>query len=116
MRHPTTGSPVCRAALVNPTAFGDCVPVNLFGGVNSVSSAAASYLLDDEALILSDSEQIFTEFVLDGELHEGIGAGPIMMALGASYRRDEILQRKDDLHDEFVYINGVNTRFPRSDS
>ena len=111
VRNPATGAPVCRAALVNPATFGDCVPVNLFGGVDSISAAAASYLLDDEAKILSDSEQIFTEVVLDGELHEGFGAGPVMMALGASYRRDQVLQRKADLRDEFVYLNGVSTGF-----
>jgi iron complex outermembrane receptor protein len=108
---PRTGSVVCRAALVNPGTFGNCVPVNLLGGVGSVSPQAASYLLDEEAKILSDSEQIFTELVLDGQVHEGIGAGPIMMAVGASYRRDSILQRKDDLSDEFVYLNGQSTGF-----
>lgn len=111
VRNPANGSPMCRAALVNPTAFGDCVPVNLFGGVESISPQAASYLLDDEAIIRSVSEQIFTEFVLDGEIYEGFGAGPVMMAVGASYRRDEILQNKDDLRDEFVHIKGVNTGF-----
>ncbi len=111
VRNPTTGATVCRAALVNPATFGDCVPVNLFGGVESVSQAAAKYLLDEEAKILSDSEQIFSEFVLDGELYEGFGAGPVMMAVGASYRRDEIFQRKADLEDEFVYLNGVSTGF-----
>jgi iron complex outermembrane recepter protein len=111
VRDPRNGATVCRAALVNPATFGDCVPVNLFGGVDSISPQAASYLLDEEAKILSDSEQVFTELVLDGEVYEGIGAGPVMMALGASYRRDEILQRKDDLHDEFVYLNGQSTGF-----
>jgi iron complex outermembrane receptor protein len=111
VRDPKTGSIVCRAALVNPSTFGDCIPVNLFGGVDSVSPQAARYLLDEEAIIKSDSEQIFSELVLDGELHSGFGAGPVMMAVGASYRRDEILQRKDDLEDEFVYLNGRSTGF-----
>lgn len=109
--HPTTGSPVCRAALVNPGTFGDCVPVNLFGGVESVSPRAASYLLDEKAVVASDSEQTVAEAVLNGEVHEGIGAGPVMMAVGASYRKDELRQWKHDLRDEFVYLNGVNTGF-----
>jgi outer membrane receptor protein involved in Fe transport len=49
--------------------------------------------------------------VLDGELHAGWGAGPILGAFGASYREDTIYQRKDDLEDEFVFLNGVNTGF-----
>jgi len=108
---PRTGSPVCRAALVNPSTFGDCVPVNLFGGVESVSPQAASYLLDEKAVVASNSEQIFSEIVLNGELHQGIGAGPVMAAFGASYRKDELRQWKKDLRDEFVYLNGVNTGF-----
>ncbi|MDR2213220.1 MAG: TonB-dependent receptor [Pseudomonadales bacterium] len=108
---PVTGSPACRAAVVNPAVFGDCVPINLFGGVESVSAPAASYLLDEEAQVLSTSDQIFSEIVLDGEIHEGFGAGPITMALGASYRRDELRQWKQDMRDEFVYLNGVNTGF-----
>lgn len=109
--HPITGSSVCRAALVNPTQFGDCVPVNLFGGVQNVSAQAASYLVDDSALILTESEQTFAEIVLDGQLHQGWGAGPILGAVGASYREDSVYQKKDDLQDEFVYLNGVNTGF-----
>lgn len=108
---PATGAVVCRAALVNPGTFGDCVPVNIFGGVESVSPQAASYLLDEKAVVASDSEQLFSEIVLNGELHEGIGAGPVMMAVGASYRKDELRQWKKDLRDEFVYLNGVNTGF-----
>lgn len=107
--HPTTGSPVCRAALMNPTTFGDCVPVNIFGGVDSVSPQAASYLLDEKAVVASDSEQTIAEVVLNGEIYEGFGAGAVMMAVGASYRKDELRQWKKDLRDEFVYLNGVNT-------
>jgi iron complex outermembrane receptor protein len=108
---PRTGSPACRAALANPSTFGNCVPVNIFGGVESVSAAAASYLLDEKAVVASDSEQTFTEAVLNGEIFEGFGAGPVMMAVGASYREDELRQWKKDLNDEFVYLNGVNTGF-----
>lgn len=111
VRHPTNGSPVCRAALVNPTTFGDCVPVNLFGGVESVSPQAASYLLDEKTVVASDSEQTVAEAVMNGQVHEGIGAGPVMLAVGASYRKDELRQWKKDLRDEFVYLNGVNTGF-----
>jgi outer membrane receptor protein involved in Fe transport len=106
---PRTGAPACRAALVNPSVFGDCVPLNLFGGVESVSEQAAAYLLDEEAQVMSTSDQIFSEMVLDGEIHEGWGPGAVTMAVGASYRRDKLRQWKEDLRDEFVFLNGVNT-------
>lgn len=109
--HPVTGSPACRAAVLNPAQFGDCVPVNLFGGVQNVSAQAASYLVDPQALILTESEQTFAEVVFDGQLHDGWGAGPILGAIGASYREDTVYQKKDDLRDEFVFLNGVNTGF-----
>jgi hypothetical protein len=32
--------PACYAALVNPAVFGDCVPMNIFGGVQNISAAA----------------------------------------------------------------------------
>ena len=103
------GQTVCRAALLNPTQFGDCVPVNLFGGVNSVSPAAKAYLVDENTNVKSTYSQTFAEAVLSGKVYEGIGAGAFRMALGASYRRDQVRQWKEDLRDEFVYINGVST-------
>jgi outer membrane receptor protein involved in Fe transport len=109
--NPATGKPACRAALVNPQAFGNCVPVNLFGGVDSVSPEARDYLLDPHTHVKSDYHQVFSELVLNGPVFHGIGAGDFLMAVGASYRRDDLRQWKSDLHDEFVYINGVNTGF-----
>ena len=106
---PTSGQPVCRAALLNPAQFGDCVPVNLFGGVNSVSAAARNYLIDEHTNVKSDYHQVFAETVLSGSIYDGIGAGPFRMAVGASYRRDDLRQWKSDLRDEFVYINGAST-------
>lgn len=107
--NPANGQPACRAALLNPAQFGDCVPVNLFGGVDSVSPAARNYLVDANTNVLSVYKQTFAEMVLSGKVYDGIGAGAFRMALGASYRRDQVRQWKADLRDEFVYINGVST-------
>ena len=109
VRNPATGQPVCRAALLNPAQFGDCVPVNLFGGVDSVSPEARNYLVDQSTHVKSTYNQTFAEAVLSGSVFDGIGAGPFRMAFGASYRRDQVRQWKQDLRDEFVYINGVST-------
>src|SRR5690606_14097014 len=41
------GEPVCRVTLFNPGIFDKCVPINLFGGVDAVTPAAAAYVTDD---------------------------------------------------------------------
>ena len=108
VRHPTTNEIVCHAAIVNP-AFADCVPMNIFGGVQNISEEAAAYVVDDVKHNLSTVEQTFVEVVLDGELFEGFGAGPVSMAVGASYREDTFSQGVLDPTDEFVFLGGQNT-------
>ncbi len=105
------GNIVCRAALVNPVDFGDCVPVNILGGVQSISSAAADYIRDDLKIIDSDYEQTFAEITFSGQMHEGFGAGPILGFVGASHREDDVFQYVPNLEDEFVYLRGQNTGF-----
>jgi outer membrane receptor protein involved in Fe transport len=105
----SNGNIVCRAALVNPAAFGNCVPLNVFGGVQNISEEAADYIIDDVKHNLSTVEQTFAEIVFDGELFDGFGAGPVSMAVGASYRKDEFEQGVLDPTDEFVFLAGQNT-------
>jgi outer membrane receptor protein involved in Fe transport len=95
------GNPVCNIALVNPAVFGDCAPLNLFGGVQNVSAEAAAYIVDDGKTARQDTQQQFAEVVLTGELAEGFGAGPISAAFGASYRSEKLHQRTLDPSDEF---------------
>ena len=95
------GNPVCNIALVNPAVFGDCAPVNLFGGVQMISPAAAAYIVDDGKTARQDTQQDFAEVVFTGALGEGFGAGPISAAFGASYRTEELWQKTLDPSDEF---------------
>lgn len=107
------GQPACYAALANPTDFGDCRPINLLGGVQSAAATpdGIDYVMDREKVIESLYEQTFAEITLDGELHEGFGAGPILAFFGASHREDEVLQYAPELDDEFVFLGGQNTGF-----
>ncbi|MDG1852201.1 MAG: TonB-dependent receptor, partial [Gammaproteobacteria bacterium] len=107
------GQPACYAALANPTDFGDCRPINLLGGVQSAASTpdGIDYVMDDEKFIASLYEQSFAEITIDGQLHEGWGAGPILAFFGASHRKDEVLQQVKELEDEFVFLGGQNTGF-----
>jgi outer membrane receptor protein involved in Fe transport len=102
------GAPVCNIALVNPALFGDCVPVNLFGGVHMISPAAAAYIVDDGKTARQDTQQEVVEVVFTGELGDGFGAGPISAAFGASYRDEELWQKTLDPSDEFpAQVNGT---------
>jgi outer membrane receptor protein involved in Fe transport len=101
VRHPTTGQPVCYAALANPAVFGDCVPMNIFGGVQNISPEAARYIVDDYKIAFQDTSQDFVEFVMTGDLWEGWGAGAISAAFGASYRSEKLDQSTPDPTDEF---------------
>jgi len=107
------GQPACYAALANPTDFGDCRPINLLGGVHSASSTpdGINYVMDEEKFIESLYEQSFAEITIDGQLHEGFGAGPILAFFGASHREDDVLQQVKELEDEFVFLGGQNTGF-----
>jgi len=105
------GNIVCHAALVNPEQFGDCVPINLFGGVQNISKEAANYITDDDKHNISIVTQDVAELNFDGEVWHGFGAGPVSMALGASYRREHFHQHVQDPDDEYVIINGVNTGY-----
>ncbi len=107
------GQPACYAALANPADFGDCQPINLFGGVQTATSTPAGidYVMDREKVIESLYEQTFAEITLAGELHEGFGAGPILAFFGASHRKDQVNQYVPELEDEFIFLGGQNTGF-----
>lgn len=90
--HPDTGAIVCASTLIQPN--NGCVPVNIFGQ-NNVSAEARAWLHD---LMYTDAriQQHATEFVANGEVWEGFGAGPVLMAAGANWRSDSIDQISGD--------------------
>ncbi len=116
---PLTGQVVCRAALINPTKWGNCVPINLFGQGNAtdqaieyVTSFTPGQTITSPLFFQPDgyasgktvtftsgrgkvyntrTEQIVADLSASGTLFEG-WAGEIAGALGISYRREEIEQ------------------------
>jgi iron complex outermembrane receptor protein len=98
---PNTNEIVCYSALVNPAVFGDCVPMNIFGGLHNLTPEAIAYIVDDYKSAVQDTTQDFAEFVMTGDLWDGWGAGPISGAFGASYRREKLDQSTPDPTDEF---------------
>ncbi len=117
-----TGNPVCRVSLFGD-AFPGCEPLNLFGRGNATAAAidyvtgfeagqqittplffaddgfdsgrTYSYTTSPEKVGLTTFEQHFAEVSASGNLID-LWAGPLAVAFGGSYRRDEILQLVQD--------------------
>lgn len=96
------GNIVCRAALLNPAQYGNCVPINLFGE-GMASQAAINYITSPrpgEADIVTfyyDLVQHNAEASFSGNLFDGWGAGPVSAAIGASYRKQSLTSRETGL-------------------
>jgi iron complex outermembrane recepter protein len=88
VRDPASGNIVCRSTLFNPS--NGCVPIDLFGA-GRASPQAIDYVLDDKLGYVT-VQQHFVEFSADGPVADGIGAGPVLLALGASFREDRFNQ------------------------
>lgn len=89
---PKTGAITCASTLIEPND--GCVPVNLFG-INSTTPEARNWIHDSmytDATYKQDS----SEFVINGEVFDGIGAGPVFMAGGLNWRSDKVDQVSAD--------------------
>lgn len=102
VRDPVTGGAVCASTLLYPND--GCRPLNLFG-VGTSSLEAREYI-HDKMYTDARIRQHATEFVLDGEVFEGFGAGPVLMAAGANWRRDEIDQISGDAINAPIPLDG----------
>ncbi len=99
------GNIVCRVSLpqFDPTGiFKGCVPINLFGGLQNITPAAAAWIINqhDKDARQSTQENV-GEIVLSGDVWKGWGAGAIQAAFGGSYRKETLSQRTVDPSDEF---------------
>ncbi|SLJ91255.1 TonB-dependent receptor plug domain-containing protein [Novosphingobium mathurense] len=99
---PTTGQPVCRSTLTDPS--NGCVPVNLFG-VGSPSAAALGYFLGAAEADLR-TRLTTLDASLSGEPFS-TWAGPVSLAVGGQYRHESLAQTVDPLSaaNAFIYTN-----------
>ncbi len=98
------GNIVCRAALpqYDPNGYmRGCAPINLLGGVNTVTPEAAAWIRDDYKIASQWIEQTAAELSTNGSLGFGLPAGDIAAAVGVSYRKDELFQATVDPADEY---------------
>lgn len=92
VRHPATNAIVCASTLLYPDD--GCKPLNVFG-IGNASQDALDYV-HDKMFTDSRVRQQATEFVLNGEVWDGFGAGPVFLAVGGNWRRDSIDQLSGD--------------------
>jgi iron complex outermembrane recepter protein len=81
--NPATGQIVCNAALVNPSAYGNCVPLDVFGP-SAASKAAFNYI--------ATNAENWTAYTMNNVQASIVGsplsdwAGPVQMAWSADWR------------------------------
>jgi outer membrane receptor protein involved in Fe transport len=99
-RNDASRSRIQQGMLVNPATgecfdpSGGCVPVNLFG-VGNLSEAAAAFIRAQDALSSTKRSQWLASAVVTGAPFE-IWSGPVDMAFGVEYRRDEAAFQADE--------------------
>jgi iron complex outermembrane recepter protein len=81
---PANGQVVCGAALSNPGAFSNCVPLNAFGPT-SESQAAINYITSPTQFLAIQTMDDVSASVTGALLHDW--AGPVNAALSAEWRR-----------------------------
>ena len=81
----TAGQIVCRSSLTNPT--NGCVPLNIFG-YNVASPQAIGYVKGRATQDLTIKQNVAAAS-LSGEAFE-LWAGPVSIALGAEYRKEQV--------------------------
>lgn len=83
---PGSGEVVCRSTLSNPDD--GCEPANMFGSGN-MSQDAVDYIMGWRRGT-QDVDQKVAELTVDGEVYNGLAAGPVVAAFGASYREESL--------------------------
>jgi len=89
---PRTGAITCASTLKEPND--GCIPVNLFG-VGNTTQQARDWVHDSmytDATYIQDA----SEFVVNGEVFDGFGAGSVYMAGGLNWRSDRVDQLSAD--------------------
>jgi iron complex outermembrane receptor protein len=90
--NPATGAITCASTLIQPND--GCVPVNIFG-IGQTSAEAIKWL-HDKMYTDATYKQDSAEFMVNGEVFEGFGAGPVFLATGVNWRSDSVDQVSGD--------------------
>lgn len=85
--HPTTGQIVCRSSIANPA--NGCVPINRIG-IGGVTDAALDYIFPRNPLREQELQQDVAALTFSTPSAFDIWAGPVSLAFGAEWRKEEI--------------------------
>lgn len=101
---PSSQSIVCRVTLTNPGLYPGCTPLNLFGE-GSPSQAAKDYVTGTSQYTAVLTQDV-ASFSLRGEPFS-TKAGPIAVAFGGEYRREEADQSSDAISQQANDATGI---------
>ncbi|MET0275148.1 MAG: TonB-dependent receptor [Phenylobacterium sp.] len=102
VRNPANGQIVCRSTLTDPN--NGCVPLNVLG--NGVTSpAAAAYVFGTVPFQDTDLNQDVVSGSLNGTVFQ-LPAGPVSIALGGEYTREEANATQDAASAARQYFTG----------
>lgn len=102
--NPSNGQTVCAASLTNPSAYGSCTPLNLFGPT-AASRAAINYVLGDVDF-LSYTRMDDADGQITGAPFS-TWAGPVNMAVSAEWRRMSYNADSDGQPTEYADCTGL---------
>jgi outer membrane receptor protein involved in Fe transport len=108
--NPANGQPICRSTLTNPT--NGCVPLNVIG-VNSLSQSMVNYYTGTASQDAHQKEDIWATTLRGTPID--LPAGPVSVAAGFEFRRDEINSVGDEVSNQSLQgstFGWRNTNFP----
>ncbi|MEJ1963786.1 MAG: TonB-dependent receptor [Gammaproteobacteria bacterium] len=91
--NPVTGAITCNVNIANP-GYG-CIPINLLGS-GRASKEAIDYVTGGIKTADTVNKQNAFELSVDGEVFKNWAPGPVSLAVGVAYRKDELTQTVDD--------------------
>ena len=104
-----TGQIVCRSVAARAAG---CIPINIFGDV-PINMAGWNYIAPvNGPMQHTDSSQNVASFNINGELAEG-WAGPVAIAFGAEYRREDYSVRGDPYGAGVAGVSPYGPSYPQ---
>ena len=102
----SAGQIVCRITITNPGLLDDCIPFNIFG-TGSPSKASYDYISQSADWAVRQKMDIVNANI-SGEVFE-LPAGAVSVAVGAEYRRQNMVQTSNSDPSKSIDLTGIRT-------